>query len=103
MLSKSERYRKAAEACRKTAETSATPLEWLRFAADWDSMATQDEKLAARETKVMVECLIADTAESLALHWSAVIGPKPIVSHRPLSQPVASAATLTPPPTHAAP
>jgi hypothetical protein len=88
MLSKSERYRKAAEACRKTAETSATPLEWLRFAADWDSMATQDEELSARETKFMIECLIADTTEALALHWSDPREPKPIASHRPLSQPV---------------
>jgi hypothetical protein len=73
MLSKSERYRNAAEACRKTAETSATPLEWLRFAAERDSMATQDEELSARETKFMIECLIADTTEALALHTADLL------------------------------
>jgi hypothetical protein len=48
-MTNSARYRRAAAACRKTAESSSTPAEWLGFAADWDRMAEQAERLSAQE------------------------------------------------------
>jgi hypothetical protein len=49
MINNSARYRRAAAACRKTAESSSTPAEWLSFAVDWDRMAEQAESLSAQE------------------------------------------------------
>jgi hypothetical protein len=49
MISNSARYRRAAAACRKTAESSSTRAEWLGFAADWDRMAEQADRLLAQE------------------------------------------------------
>lgn len=68
MLSKSERYRQAAASCRKTAAMSVTPLEWLRFAADWDNMAAQTEQLASRERKFMIAQFAKNAMESLTRH-----------------------------------
>lgn len=49
MLTNSEKYRKAAETCRRTAKRSSTPAEWLRFAAGWDKMAERADRLTAWE------------------------------------------------------
>ena len=63
MLSKSQTYRNAAVACRKTATRSAAPVEWLVFAAEWDNMAVQSEQLSDRESKLMSEAFGANTLE----------------------------------------
>jgi hypothetical protein len=68
VLSKSERYRNAASSCRKTAERSGIPLEWLRFAADWDNMAVQAEQLAARDREFMIAQFAKSAMESLTRH-----------------------------------
>ena len=68
MLSKSERYRKAGAACRKTAKTSMTPIEWLRFAADWDNMAVQAEHLAARDREFTIARFAENAMEPLTRH-----------------------------------
>ena len=68
VLSKSERYRKAAESCRRTAEKSVIPLEWLGFAADWDNMAAQTEQWAARDREFMIARFAKSAIESLTRH-----------------------------------
>ena len=67
MIGKLEKYRKAAEARRRTAKRSLTPVEWLGFAADWDNMAAQAEKLSAHESEFMVSCFIANAMQALPL------------------------------------
>jgi hypothetical protein len=68
VLSNSERYRKAAESCRRTAKTSMTPAEWLGFAADWDKMAERAENLAAREFEFLIERYVGNPMQSTSIH-----------------------------------
>jgi hypothetical protein len=68
MLTNSERYRKAAESCRRTAKTSMTPAEWLGFAADWDRMAERAENLAAREFEFLIERYASNSVQSASIH-----------------------------------
>jgi hypothetical protein len=67
VLSNSERYRKAAQTCRRSAKTSGTPVEWLRFAANWDKMAERADWLAAREAEFMMERFTASAMEAISL------------------------------------
>jgi hypothetical protein len=50
MISNSARYRKAAAACRKTAESSSTPAEWLCSAADWEKRAAEADLIIVLES-----------------------------------------------------